>query len=137
MDEISVTTDRQRAFPATQQLAPGRVTRYTFFMLVKTTARWLQAPAQERMAFLQTDVTPLLKRWPDVSLRYYDSEFFTTRCTDVIVWETENIASYQALIEKLRDTLFWDTYFEVVEIIPAIEDAYADFNEAPLINPAA
>jgi hypothetical protein len=137
MDEISVTTDPQRAFPAAERSAPARATRYTFFMLVKTTARWLQAPVQERMSFLQTEVTPLLKRWTDVTLRYYDAEFFTTRCTDVIVWETENIASYQAVIEKLRETLFWDTYFEVVEIIPAIEDAYADFYEAPLINPAA
>lgn len=102
-------------------------TTYTFFMLVKTTPRWLQTSAKDRMAFLRAEVAPLLKRYSNVSMRYYDAEFFTTRCTDVVVWKTQDIPSFQALIEGLRETLFWDSYFEVVEIIPAIEDAYASF----------
>jgi hypothetical protein len=32
---------------------------------------------------------------------------------------------YQFLIEELRETRFWGTYFEIVEIVPAIENAYA------------
>jgi hypothetical protein len=28
-----------------------------------------------------------------------------------LIWETEKLVSYQALLEKLPDTLYWDTYF--------------------------
>jgi hypothetical protein len=109
---------------------------YTFFMLVKTTPRWLQAPESVRTAFMKDEVMPLLKRWPDVTLRYYDAEFFTTRCSDVMVWETKNLVAYQALVEKLRDTFFWDTYFEIVEIIPAMEVASASLDNAPAVDQA-
>ena len=40
------------------------------------------------------------------------------------MWETANVIDYQFLIDELRETPFWGTYFEVVEIIPAIEDAH-------------
>jgi hypothetical protein len=33
--------------------------------------------------------------------------------------------SYQALVEELRETAFWGHYFEVVDIIASIENAYA------------
>jgi hypothetical protein len=37
------------------------------------------------------------------------------------------------IIEKLRETPFWDTYFEVVQIIPSVENAYADaYNQKPV-----
>jgi hypothetical protein len=28
-------------------------------------------------------------------------------------------------VEELRESPFWDRYFEVVEILPGVEDAYA------------
>jgi Darcynin, domain of unknown function len=129
MAEKLGTTETQHSSSNTESPAS-----YTFFMLIKTTTRWLQAPESERVAFMKAEVMPLLKRWPNVTLRYYDAEFFTTRCTDVMVWETENLLAYQALIEKLRDTLFWDTYFEIVEIIPAVEVAYANLGDAPVVG---
>lgn len=42
-----------------------------------------------------------------------------------LLWETADILAYQAIIEELRKTLFWGTDFEIVEIVPAIENAYA------------
>ena len=60
-----------------------------------------------------------------VSMRFFDSEAFHSRFTDVIMWETASIMAYQAVVEELRETLFWDTYFEIVEIVASIEDAYA------------
>jgi hypothetical protein len=42
------------------------------------------------------------------------------------MWETS---------EELRETQFWGTYFEIVEIIPAIENAYALYYEVkPITN---
>lgn len=109
--------------------APATVTEqpliYTYFMLVKTTPVWLQLQPQDRFHFLETVIKPILKSHSQVQLRFFDSEAFTGRVSDVLLWETPAVSEYQALVEELRETLFWGTYFEIVEIIPALENAYA------------
>lgn len=48
-------------------------------------------------------------------------------------WQTADLTAYQCVIKELRDTAFWDHYFKVLEIIPALEDAYAaHYGIAPL-----
>jgi hypothetical protein len=106
---------------------PEGAPKLVYFMLVKTTNLWLQMPPTERMQYLDERLRPILVKWPSVRLRYFDAEAFTTRCTDVMMWECGDIHAYQSVIKSLRETLFWGTYFEIVEIIPAIEDAYADY----------
>jgi dolichyl-phosphate-mannose--protein O-mannosyl transferase len=96
----------------------------TYFMLVKTTNAWLQIPVKERFEFKANIITPILQKYPAVKMRFFDSEAFSGHVTDVLMWETSNVMEYQFLIDELRETLFWGTYFEVVEIIPAIEDAH-------------
>lgn len=98
---------------------------HTLFMMVKTTNAWLARSPQERFAYLGASIEPILKQHPAVKMRFFDSEAFSSRVTDVIVWETQQLREYQAVVEKLRETEFWGTYFDVVEIIPAIENAYA------------
>ncbi len=56
----------------------------------------------------------------------FDTEGFNSRVSDDIVWETKDLEQYQLVVEKLRECKFWRTYFEVVEILPGIENAYAD-----------
>lgn len=97
----------------------------TFFMLVRTTPAWLALTPPERFAWLGKTVEPLLAAHPAVSLRYFDAEAFTGHFTDVLMWETADLSAYQSLVEGLRETAFWGTYFEVREIVPAIENAYA------------
>ncbi|KAM3097157.1 darcynin family protein [Phormidesmis sp. 146-12] len=104
---------------------PSKALNYTYFMLVKTTTAWLQLSAKERFKFLETVISPLLKKYPFVKLRFFDSEAFSGHFTDVLMWEASEVKDYQFLVEELRETLFWGTYFEVVEIVPAIENAYA------------
>jgi Darcynin, domain of unknown function len=112
---------------ATQQL------NHVYFMLVKTTATWLQIPTTERFKFLETTISPILQQYPAVKMRFFDSEAFSGHYSDVIMWETAEIQSYQCLIERLRETLFWGTYFEIVEIVPSIENAYAiNYGVAPI-----
>ncbi|MDE9565268.1 hypothetical protein KKI93_14670, partial [Xenorhabdus bovienii] len=33
--------------------------------------------------------------------------------------------SYQLLVEELRETPLWDRYFDIVEILTGVENAYA------------
>ncbi len=99
---------------------------YNIFMLVKTTNTWLQLPPKERFAFVDRVIKPILAQHPTVTLRFFDIEAFNARVTDVMIWETRDLAQYQSLVEHLRETAFWGTYFEVLDILPGIEDGYAD-----------
>jgi hypothetical protein len=101
---------------------------HAYFMLVKTTNTWLQFSVKERFKFLEETIAPILQKHPAVAMRFFDSEAFSGRYTDVLLWETSDVQDYQSLVEDLRSTLFWGTYFEIIEIIPAIENAYALFN---------
>jgi Darcynin, domain of unknown function len=102
---------------------------HVYFMLLKTTTSWLQIPIAQRFEFLDEIIKPILIQHPTVNMHFFDSEAFSGRFTDVLMWETAEIGEYQALVEQLRSTLFWGTYFEIVEIVPAIENAYAIFNQ--------
>jgi hypothetical protein len=66
-----------------------------------------------------------------VQMRFYDTEFYAAEVTDVIVWQTRDLAGYQAIVESLRETSFWGVYFEVVSILPGVENAYADAYDQP------
>lgn len=107
--------------------------KHTFFMLVKTTHAWLALDPPARFAYLGDKIEPILQRAPQVKLRFFDAEAFNARITDVVMWETTDLAAYLAIVESLREIEFWDRYFEVVEIVPAIENAYAThYNATPL-----
>lgn len=98
---------------------------HVFFMHVRTTTTWLALTPTERFAFLGETIAPILGRHPDVSMRFFDSEAFHAGCTDVVMWETGSILSYQAIVEELRETPFWGPYFEIVDIVASIENGYA------------
>lgn len=98
---------------------------FTVFMLVKSTPAWLKLPPKERFAFLESDIAPILAAHPEVKLKFYDSEAYNSTITDVMVWETKDLRRYQSVVENLRESDFWDTYFEVREILPSLQNAYA------------
>ncbi|MEU6307739.1 darcynin family protein [Streptomyces chartreusis] len=101
-------------------------TPVTAFMLVKTTPEWLALTVQERVEAFTTQVVPTIKsRTTGVRSRFYDTEFYSTRVTDVWVWEADDHGAYQLLIDALRETPFWDRYFEVVDLLVGTENGYA------------
>lgn len=104
---------------------PSASPSFSIFMLVRTTPQWLALRPEERFAFLGTDIEPILKKHPAVRMRFFDSEAYHARVSDVILWETADLGQYQSLVEELRESRFWGTYFEIVDILPAIENAYA------------
>ncbi|NDW03413.1 darcynin [Jiella sp. 40Bstr34] len=96
-------------------------------MLVKTTRLWLDKPVDERFAWGEAVLEPILKKHASgVSLRFFDVEFYSARVTDIFVWNVVNRKSYELLVEELRETDFWDKYFGIIEILVGVEDAYAD-----------
>lgn len=98
----------------------------TAFMLIKTLPEWLAMTPQERVDAFGTQVIPVVKaRTTGVRSRFYDTEFYSARVTDVWVWEADDHHAYQLLIDALRETPFWDRYFEVVDILVGTENGYA------------
>ncbi len=98
----------------------------TAFMLVKTSPEWLGLTVEQRVEVFKTEVLPAIEsKVKGVKSRFYDTEFYSARVTDVWVWEAEDHHSYQLLIEALRETSFWDRYFEVVDLLVGVENAYA------------
>lgn len=101
------------------------MTPHTIFMLTRATANWLALTPKERFAEVDRLLRPVLAAHPDVKLRFFDSEWYSARISDVMIWQTENLDSYRSLIEGLRETPVWGVYFEIVEIIPAVENGFA------------
>ncbi|MEJ8650940.1 darcynin family protein [Streptomyces sp. MS1.AVA.3] len=98
----------------------------TAFMLIKTRPEWLAMTPQERVNAFTTQVVPAIKaKTSGVRSRFYDTEFYSTRVTDVWVWEADDHDAYQLLIDALRETPFWDRYFEVVDLLVGTENGYA------------
>lgn len=102
--------------------------KFTFFVLMRATAAWLRLSREERRAFNTGTLGPMFARYPSVSVRLYDAEAFSVRCSDVAVFETEQIQDYYFVIEALRDSpVYTVPYFEIVEIIPAIEGGFEQY----------
>lgn len=96
------------------------------FMLVKTTPEWLGFEVKQRFELFENHIGPILKKHSGaVALRFYDVEFYSARVTDIWVWDDKEHHAYELLVEELRETPFWDRYFDIVEILPGVENAYA------------
>ncbi|MEV7010693.1 darcynin family protein [Streptosporangium sp. NPDC051022] len=98
----------------------------TAFMLVKTTPEWLSMTVAERVQAFTTQVVPVIEaRTRGVRSRFYDTEFYSARVTDIWVWEADDHDAYRLLIDALRETPFWDRYFDVVDLLVGTENGYA------------
>ncbi|MFH8489622.1 darcynin family protein [Streptomyces longisporoflavus] len=111
----------------------------TAFILVKTTPEWLAMTPQERVDAFTTQVIPAIKaKTTGVRSRFYDTEFYSARVTDVWVWEADDHEAYQLLIDALRETPFWDRYFEIVDLLVGTENGYArTYGLAPVASVTA
>ena len=103
--------------------------KLSIFMLLRSSPAWLALSRQARLDYVDGTVKPILGRYPAVSLRFYDAEAFSGRATDIAVFETADLRAYYRLVDALRDTAFLGLpYFEVVDILPAVEDGYLDYD---------
>lgn len=101
----------------------------TFFMSLRSQPAWLALSRQQRADYIAAHVRPVFATYPQVRLRFYDAEAFSGRCTDMAVFVTADLRAYGFLVDALRDIAFFGLpYFEVLDVIPALEDGYVDYN---------
>ncbi|MDE1182519.1 darcynin family protein [Paraburkholderia sp.] len=122
----SIDHPSTRANVANPPIYNDDTTVMTVFMLVKTREAWLQMHSGERAQQLHTHLAPLLRQYAGrVRLRFFDTEFYSARVTDVWMWDIQDRGAYEEVVEALRDTPFWDRLFDIVEILPGAENADA------------
>ncbi|MFJ4619489.1 darcynin family protein [Streptomyces sp. NPDC088812] len=99
----------------------------TAFIMVRTTPEWLALTVPRRFeVFTKEILDPVLAKVENVRSRFFDTEFYSARVTDVWVWEAADHHAFQLVVEALRETPFWDRYFRVEEILIGVENAYAN-----------
>ncbi len=100
---------------------------YTYFIQMNATKAWLSLSIEERNRFVSNTLQPIFQKYPHVNIRLYDAEAFTAHCSDIAIFETEKIEDYAKLMDNLRDSeIFTIPYFEIIDIIPAIEASHLD-----------
>lgn len=105
-------------------------TKFTIFILLQALPAWLRLPRDERARIADRAFSKALAE-NVMAFRYFDAEAFSARASDVALFETTDLQAYYFAMERLRDSpIFAEPYFEIVEIIPAIEDGYQAFESA-------
>ncbi|MHA3098638.1 darcynin family protein [Acinetobacter brisouii] len=102
--------------------------KYTFFMHLKALPTWLRLSREDRNKFNVQIIQPILKQYSAVNVRWYDAEAFTTKTSDIAVFETDSLRDYYFVVDALRDSqMFSVPYFELMDIIPAVEEGYLEY----------
>jgi hypothetical protein len=106
---------------------------YTVFMLLRATPYWMGLDAGQRLAFRDDLLAWVFCNFPEVRLRYYDTEAFHGRCTAVAMWETTELPAYHAMVEALRGhDFFARPCFELADAIVGAEDGWREPEQVPL-----
>ena len=104
---------------------------YTFFFHLSARKEWLQLSRNDRNSYFSQLNHDEFAKYPGVHIRLFDAEAFTACCSDIVMFETEDIQSYYFLVEELRDSkIYTKPYFDVISIFPAIENGFLEFEGA-------
>lgn len=102
---------------------------YTVFMLLKATPHWLALDADARDALHDSALELIFNRFPAVRMRRFDASGLHGRCSEVLVWETTDVAEYRAAVDSLqRHPLLGEPCFEVMDVIPSVPDGWREFD---------
>lgn len=103
---------------------------YTILLLMNATPAWLSLTRDERSAFFDATIAPIIKRVENTTnVRLFDSEYFHARVSDFMMVTTHTLDDYKLLVELLRDTkIYGKPYFEIIDIIVGQENAFQEFN---------
>jgi len=102
--------------------------KYAFFLHLNATRAWLSLSREGRRKFFHRIQEDIFKKYPGISYRLFDVEAFNAHCSDIILFEANDVQQYYYLMEELRDSAIYTVpYFEIVGIYPAIEDGFSNF----------
>lgn len=105
--------------------------KYTFFVHMNATRAWLALSREERSNYFDILKAEIFSLYPAVAVRFYDVEAFSSLCSDIAVYETDQIEAYYFLIDALRDSKVYSIpYFEIVNIFPSIENGFLAYEES-------
>lgn len=92
---------------------------YAAFLLLTATPAWLTLTNQERERVLLAELQPVLARHrEDVRIRYYDTEAYSARASDVLMLEFDAPGAHAKLIDDLRSSsIFTEPYFILQELL--------------------
>ncbi len=102
---------------------------YVFFVMLRATPAWLALSRARRKALGDEHLGPILQAHAgQLRMRYFDAEAFTAQCSDLMMTETKDPKHHYFFMEQLRDSaLITHPYFEVVQIVPTVENGYQAF----------
>ena len=102
---------------------------FTIFVHLRALPQWLALPRSERNSLSESAMDSALTT-PCVTMRHFDAEAFTAACSDICVFEAPDLRQFYQVMERLRDSaLFSVPYFELVQIIPSLQDGYRWFEQ--------
>jgi hypothetical protein len=105
--------------------------RYCFFMLLHATPQWRALDRHARDAHHDALLARVFDGYPEVRVRRFESTAFDGRCSELLLWETEDVAQYVHAVETLREAgLLGAPWFETLDVIPAVEDAWREHDDA-------
>lgn len=103
------------------------IPRLSVFVCLRALPSWLRLPRPERDRIASAALGAALGG-RDVTLRHFDAEAFSADCSDIALFEAGDALAFNGVMEALRDSpLFAEPYFELVRIIPAIEDGFRHY----------
>ncbi|MFD3704476.1 darcynin family protein [Nocardia sp. NPDC058658] len=110
----------------TNASSPGvEPTEYTAFMMLTALPAWLALSRPERRNIADAALGTALAARTKTTMRFYDAEAFTARCSDIAVFATTDLDEYYLAVEQLRDSaLFTTPYFRLDDLILSVEDGH-------------
>jgi len=109
----------------------GAAGSFSLFVHLRALPAWLAMSRPERDRMVAEHAGPVLARFPGARVRWFDAEAFTARCSDILMLENLDARTASHLMEGLRDTPFFSVpWFELVDVFPALEDGFRDYESA-------
>jgi hypothetical protein len=101
---------------------------WVYFLHLKTLPAWLALSREDRQMIVEPAFAKALPDGCGVTMRYFDADAFHADFTDIAMFEANDPKAYYYVLERLRDTpLFAAPYFEITQIVQAIEEGYRAF----------
>ena len=102
------------------------VVDYTIVMSYSFSNEWRALGREARHAFEAEHVFPILARYRDrLVFRSYDADAFTTRTSDFMIFETQDLSAFYYLVEELRDSQFLALgYAAITDVLIGINNEY-------------